>query len=178
MSDTPPQSDPTPWDDTGAGAASGQPIGGTPSAAGTPAELGQRIGARLIDHIIVGVVTAVVIVPLAIGAAVAGQTGGTITTQILGAALIFGYFVLLEHLRGQTLGKMILNLRVVGPDGQNPDLMTAAKRNAWTLIGLVPLIGWLGSIAAVIFIIVTINQSPERRGWHDQFAGAQVVRTR
>ena len=34
-------------------------------------------------------------------------------------------------------------------------------------------------LAAAIYIAVTINSSPTRTGWHDQFAGGtRVVRTR
>jgi uncharacterized RDD family membrane protein YckC len=73
--------------------------------------------------------------------------------------LWFGYFVWFESNSGATVGKKLLNLRVVVADGSNPSLETAAKRNVWMLFGLVPFVGGLLSLIAVIAIIVTISSN-------------------
>jgi hypothetical protein len=79
---------------------------------------------------------------------------------------------------------MLLKLQTRGPDGGNPTFEQALKRNAFTAIGvlgIIPFMGFLAgllSLAAVIMIAVTIsNNTATRRGWHDDFAGGtQVVK--
>ncbi len=93
--------------------------------------------------------------------------------------------MLLESSRGQTLGKMVMKVRTLGPSGTNPTTAEAIKRNAWTALGVlgaIPMIGWVGSLlylGAVIYIAVTINSNTAtRQGWHDTFAGGtRVVKT-
>lgn len=136
--------------------------------AGTsPASLGARIGARIIDAILVGIASLIIaFLLIAVDSIVAG-----VITSLLG----FGYFVWLESTQGATLGKKLLNMRVVGPDGGNPAMDVAAKRNVWMLLGIIPVVGGALSLVAVIVIIVTIAQSPDNRGYHDTFAGTSVV---
>jgi uncharacterized RDD family membrane protein YckC len=98
---------------------------------------------------------------------------------IVTTALAIGYYTLMEAQMGQTVGKMVMGLRTEGPDGKNPTMEEAAKRNAWYVLGIIPLLGWLLELGAVIYIMITINQSPDREGWHDQFAGGtRVVKTK
>ena len=65
-----------------------------------------------------------------------------------------------------------------GPGGAaKPDLAQAAIRNVWTLLNIVPFIGGLLTLVAVIVIAVTINGSPTKQGKHDELAGGtQVVK--
>lgn len=143
--------------------------GGGPTAT-SAAGIGARIGARILDALIVGI-------PLTIILGLIGLGAGTVGTGVISSLVYFGYFVLLESNQGATLGKKILSMRVVGPDGGNPPPDVTAKRNLWMLLGIIPFgIGFLLSLIAVIAIIVTIAQSPEQRGWHDQFAGSAVLR--
>ncbi len=81
----------------------------------------------------------------------------------------------MESSRGQTLGKMVMKLKTQGPDGENPPLETAIKRNLWIGLSIVPIIGGLAQLAAAIYIAVTINQSITNAGWHDTFAGGTRV---
>jgi uncharacterized RDD family membrane protein YckC len=150
------------------------PIGGPAQVPASTAGLGVRIGARLLDAILVGL-------PAAISLSILGLGGGfTGTDTWVSSAVIsllwFGYFAWFESNRGATIGKKLLNLRVVVADGSNPSLETAAKRNVWMLFGLVPVIGGLLSLIAVIAIIVTISSNPASRGKHDEFAGTAVMR--
>lgn len=163
-----------------------------PSGAGTPADLTTRFLARLIDHLILGVVIAVIIIPLIIGAMFAGSGGfgmgfgmgfgfdaGSFVASILGAAITIGYFAFLEARNGQTVGKMAMSIRTQGPDGAKPTMEQALKRNAWYALGIIPFLGGLAQLAVIIYIAVTINNSPNRIGWHDTFAGGtQVVKTK
>lgn len=152
---------PSEYGDGPAGGGAGQP-------AGTTAGLGARIGARLLDVLIVGIPASIILIPLfSLGATTAG---------VITSLLWFGYFVILESTQGATVGKKVLSLRVVGPDGGLPSTEVAAKRNVWMLLGILPFIGGLLSLIAVIVIIVTISQSPENRGYHDTFAGTFVLK--
>lgn len=154
------------------------------SGIGGPADLGPRVLARLIDSVLLWVVLFVVIVPIMIATSILGSFGGafggsfsigSLIFGILMAAIIIGYFAVMESQRGQTVGKMALGLKTVGPDGKNPTLEEAAKRSGWYALGIVPIIGGLLELGAAIYIMVTINQSPTKQGWHDKFAGGTSV---
>lgn len=153
-----------------------------------PAELLDRFVAKLIDFVITGVVyviiAAILAVALTIGTGSSWLSG--VVTSIVLVALQLGYFTFLESSRGQTVGKMVMKLHVLGPNGGTPTTEEALKRNLWmaiSLIGIVPLIGWLIQFVAWIAALVTIamginNNTATRQAWHDQFAGGtQVVKT-
>ncbi|CAN5770850.1 hypothetical protein BH23ACT5_BH23ACT5_02730 [soil metagenome] len=154
---------------------------------GSPADLGTRFLARLIDGILLAIVGAVILVPLIIGAMFAGANTGfnpfggfgisSIVGAIITAALYVGYFAFMESRTGQTVGKMVLGLKTIGPDGNNPTIEQAIKRNAWMALSIIPVLGGLAQLAAAIYIAVTINSSPTNTGWHDEFAdGTSVIR--
>ena len=148
------------------------PGGGPPPGgfAGT-ASLGARIGARLLDVLLIAVPAAIVLWLVGIGR----DGGGWIGSAVF-SVLWFGYFVWFESNRGATIGKRLLNLRVVVADGSNPPVEATAKRNLWMLFGLVPIVGGLIWFVAVIVIIVTIASDDANRGFHDNFAGTAVMR--
>lgn len=150
-----------------------------------PAELLDRFVAKLIDFVIVGVVYAIIAVIL--GVAVAVGTGSSwimgVVTSVVLVALQLGYFTFLESSRGQTVGKMVMKLRVLGPDGGTPATEEALKRNIWmaiSLIGIIPFIGWLIQGVAWIAALVTIalginNDTAKRQAWHDHLGGGTRV---
>lgn len=159
------------------------------SGAGSPADLGVRFLARLIDSILVSVVTFWIIVGLFVPALFTnaatgynffgGFTLSSIVASLLTAAVIIGYFAFMESRTGQTVGKMLIGLKTVGPDGNPPSMEQAIKRNAFYALSIIPILGGLAQLAAVIYIAVTINSSPTHTGWHDEFAGGtQVLRTK
>ncbi len=183
---SPPPGGPTPPPSPGGGFPGG--AAGVPR----PAELLNRFLARLIDHILVGVVYVPIYVILSaiIYSGFSNSFGEYFIfytlTAILQAALFLAYFTLLESNRGQTVGKMIMKLRTYAPDGvSNPTVQQAAKRNAYSALGvlsIVPFIGWFflgwaAPIAAMIFIAITLNNDqPNHQGWHDKFAGGTQVK--
>lgn len=152
------------------------------------ADLGPRFLARLIDSVLLMTVWLMVFVPLLIGAVFAGATGvggfsggfGGIAGIVMGliwVSIIVAYFAVLESWRGQTIGKMLMKLKTQGADGENPSLEMAIKRNIWYVLGIIPFIGAIAQLGAVIYIAVTISQSDTNTGWHDTFAGGtQVVK--
>ncbi|APE32807.1 RDD family protein [Nocardia mangyaensis] len=138
----------------------------------TPADLGIRIGARIIDNLIVSIPIAIVLSLVLSGNTVQLATG------FIGSLALYGYFVAMEVTQGTSLGKKILGLRVVAPGGA-PNLTPeqSLKRNLFVAVGAVPCIGSLASLGLAIYIMVTISQDPNKQGWHDKFAGGtQVVK--
>lgn len=167
----------------------GQPAPGAGqqgAGAGELADLGTRVIARLIDFILLWIVNVIVVFTVIFGAlfsSAGGMFGGGFGLPgfiggIVSAAIYVGYFAFLESSRGQTLGKMLMKVRVEGPDGQLPTMEQGLKRNAWLALAIIPLVGWLLQLAAAIYIIVTINNdTATRQGWHDEFAdGTRVVK--
>lgn len=164
---------------------------GVPQTGARPAELLDRFLARLIDDVLLFLVNVIFVVFIVIGA-VMGSSGGVgmggsyavgIVTSLLSTAIYLGYFAFFESTRGQTIGKMLMKLRTVGPNGGNPTLEQAARRNifmAYPLLGIIPFLGGLIGIAAclvgTIMIAVGINNDTvNRQAWHDQFAGGTRV---
>lgn len=157
-----------------------------------PAGVGIRIGAYIIDAIIVGIVNAIVAVIVTIPFAVnEGTTGVPFVTTgnflasfivgLLGAAVTLAYFGILESRNGQTLGKRLLNIRAVTADMGQLELPDAVKRRIPFVIGSIipiPFIGPLVSLGLAIAIIVTTaTDQPWHRGLHDKWAGSMVVQT-
>jgi uncharacterized RDD family membrane protein YckC len=205
---TPPPPPPAGYGNPPQGGYGTPPPGGQPGAYGAPgpgqavgfprpAELLDRFLARLIDGVILGVVFGILFAILGAiliqEATYDFQTGqfddGSsvlfyIVLSALTSLIYLGYYALLESSRGQTIGKQLVKLKVVGPDGvSNPTMEQAIRRNIWMafgILGIVPivgqLIGGLAQIAAIILIVVGINGDPiSRQHWFDKFAGGTKV---
>lgn len=160
----------------------------------TPAPLRDRFLARLVDGVLLGVTTTVVVNVVVVGAVLGHAmsfygTGSrwvdVAVSAVLTAAIDLGYFAFMESTEGRTVGKRVMGLRTLGPDGGRPTLEEAVRRNIWTpfgILGVVPVVGstlgGLATLAAVIAIAVGINaDAVTRQGWHDRFAGGtRVVR--
>lgn len=142
--------------------------------AGSKADLTQRLIAAVIDGAVAGVLTAVI-------PGVGGLLGG------LYILLRDGLDV--EYLRGRSLGKTLMKLKVVREDGQPMDLGTSVRRN-WTLslgllvtvLALIPILGWIAGffLALIIPIVVIIEAAlvfmdADGRRFGDRTAGTKVV---
>jgi uncharacterized RDD family membrane protein YckC len=167
-----------------------------PGTGERPGELVDRFVARLIDHVLVGVVNAIIASVVLVGMigldsggglGMFGSTGGSFAAAavitIVGVALQLAYFGFLDTTQGRSLGKMVMKLKVEGAGGGNPTWEESLKRNVWIafgLAGIVPVLGIVGSLAslvAVIVIAVQISNDPAtRRPWTDTFAGTRVVK--
>ena len=147
----------------------GEPGGYPPPGGQEPGGLVPRFLARFIDGIIVNVV--------AFGIAIAiGSLNNYWVTGLFSGLLTFLYFLAFESTQGWTPAKKLLNLHVRGPGGApKPTVQQSAIRNSWTLLNIVPFIGGLLTLVAVIVIAVTINSSPTKQGKHDELAGGTQV---
>jgi len=147
------------------------PYGASGPSHGEPAGLLTRFFARFIDGVIVGIVGFLL-------AFVTDTMSSVLVTGLFTGVLTFGYFVLFETTQGWTPGKKLLGLSVHGPGGQpKPDAKQSAIRNAFTLLSIVPFVGGLLAVIAIIVIAVTISGSPTKQGKHDELAGGtQVVK--
>ncbi|MEV0436019.1 MULTISPECIES: RDD family protein [unclassified Nocardia] len=136
-------------------------------------DLGTRFGARFIDGLIVGIPMAIVnfILP-------ASMLVTFVVIPILSTLALVGYNVAMEVTQGATVGKKLLGLRVVAPGGA-PKLTpeVSIKRNIYLVPSVIYCLGNLATAGLGIYIAVTINNDPNKQGWHDKFAGGtQVVK--
>ena len=150
----------------------GYPSGPPAAWGGHPGGLGVRWGARLIDGLLLGIVAFLL-------SFFFDDSSRILVTGLFTGLLTFAYFVAMEVTQGRTLGKMALGLSVRGPGGApKPDLKQSAIRNAFTLLPIVPFIGGLLGVIAIVLIAVTINSSPTKQGKHDELAGGtQVIKS-
>jgi uncharacterized RDD family membrane protein YckC len=148
----------------------GEPGGYPPAGGGQePGGLVPRFIARFIDGVIVHIVWIILVL-------VTDTLSSFWVTGLFSGLLTFLYFLAFESTQGWTPGKRILGLSVRGPGGAaKPDVQQSAIRNSWTLLNIIPFIGGLLTIIAVIVIAVTINSSPTKQGKHDELAGGTQV---
>jgi len=108
------------------------------------ADVINRIVAIIIDNVILWVVMFVISLPLGMGTMMMGSVmnpmaaaqlaGASMIVSILGILIGLGYFVYFEGTTGQTIGKKIVNIKVVREDGKPMDYMTALVRTVLRVI--------------------------------------------
>jgi uncharacterized RDD family membrane protein YckC len=129
------------------------------------AGFGIRLGAYIIDAIIIGVIVGIL---TAIGRAsgsdsLTGLSGGA------GGLIGFFYLVYFWATTGQTPGKRVLGLRVVGRDDSTGGIGWGPAIIRW--------IGYLISGAVFLIGFLWIIWDNQKQGWHDKLAGTHVVRS-
>ena len=85
------------------------------------------------------------------------------------SVVVFGpriYYISLTGLRGQTVGKMAVGIKVVVGGNRNPGIGRAALRET---------IGKYLSIIALGLGFLWIVRDPRKQGWHDKIASTYVV---
>lgn len=149
------------------------------------ATIGSRALARIIDSVILGAIVSILWFAVLGGIGATANDDGTVSEEQAGGILaaFFGMFVLtviitiayelvLIAIKGQTVGKMIMGIKVVrSADGQVPGFGPSFMR--W----LLPIIGWL--ICAIGEILVYLSplfdSSGRAQGWHDKAANTLVI---
>jgi len=142
----------------GGGAAGGGPSPYTTSAPSGQAPLnvaalpragfGIRMGALLLDIILVGIVTQ------------------QLHDHDVFLVLLAAYGAVMWKLKGSTIGGIICGLQVVRVDGRLIDWPTAVVRALSCFLSL--------AVVGLGFIWIAIDH--DRQGWHDKIAGTAVVR--
>ena len=135
---------------------------------------GRRILAIIVDGIIVGLPTGLIAAMLGVVSSGAGEVSASLEgvaglfAALISIVLYFGYYVLMEGYLGQTLGKMLLGIKVVREDdGGVPGVKAAAIRTVLRIVD--GLFSYL-----VGFITVLISGKNQRLG--DMAAHTLVVR--
>lgn len=134
--------------------AYGQPTMGAP---GQIASMGNRFFALLIDAIILVVIDVILRI-------IFGQT----LSSLLNIVINFGYFGYLLGVRQQSVGMMVLNIKVVdantgGPIGLGRGLLRYLVQG---LTGLLCLVGYFSPF---------FDRTKRNQGWHDKAASCFVV---
>lgn len=135
--------------------------------------VGRRAVAVIIDAIIIGIVIGGIGGVLG-GAMMSGSSDPTAAAGSLGmiqgilGLLGFLYLVVMEALTGQTIGKMVMGIRVVKVDGTPISWKESIIRNILRIID-----GLLAYIVGAIFVWT----SPMKQRLGDKAAGTIVVRT-
>ena len=138
---------------------------------------GARLGARILDGLIVIAVAVVafvlaLIVAAGVGAVTAG-VGGVLIVWLALFIILAGalaYEVVLTATKGQTLGKQAVGIKVVRIDnGQIPGWGPAFKR--WGLPAL------LGLVGVSLLCYLSLLWGDNRQGWHDKVAETYVIKT-
>ena len=130
----------------------------------------RRLGGWVIDWVIVNVLA---IVPTGLLAASAD-----VRSSLVGGLVVLGiwpvYSILLIHLRGQTLGRMALRIKVVDLEDGRPPGWGRSTIRVLVQLGLL--------LALFVPVLAALNYArvlwdPWKRGWHDRAARTIVVGT-
>lgn len=135
---------------------------------------GKRVLARVLDAVIVGIPASLLLAVMGLPAPTIGLGGTEAWAQsAITAGLWFLYYVSFEAVSGATFAKRIMNMKVVSDTEGTVGLGSAALRNSWILLGLVPAIGGVLLLGAVVWIVASMGQ--DKKGIHDRLAGTVVI---
>lgn len=153
-------------------------VGTRPSSANY-ANLGQRIVAAIIDGIIVGIAVGVVSGLFMFSGL--GMFGGSRMWHmfaspwvwapwmwLVGLLIPVGYYTYLEGTSGQTIGKRIMNIKVVKADGSRCDMSSAFLRS---------ILRFIDSLFIGIVGIIAISTTEKKQRIGDIVANTIVVKT-
>jgi uncharacterized RDD family membrane protein YckC len=145
------------------------------AAAGTLAlgGRGARLGATLIDLAIH--LTLFFGVVWLLGWRLADDSvASAVRMTVLSLAIFFAVQGVPLAQRGQTLGKMVLGLRIVRPDGSRVSALRlfGLRYAIGTVVGAVPFVGWIYTLVDSLLIF-----RESHRCLHDQIADTVVIRT-
>ncbi|KKB37579.1 RDD family protein [Bacillus thermotolerans] len=127
-----------------------------------------RLWAYLLDLLVIGSLSRLLVYPVLQMAGVE-EGGGVFSAENIAASIIFYlYFVLMTKWRGQTLGKMVFGLKVVP---------LKATQLSWPTVLFREWIGrYLSATIWILYVIVAFM--PKKQGLHDYFADTAVIHER
>nr|WP_225435347.1 RDD family protein [Bacillus aerolatus] len=128
-----------------------------------------RFWAYLLDLIVIGSISRLLVYPL-FRAAELDTTSGELFSaiNIAAAAVFYLYFILMTKRWGQTIGKMVFGLKVISLKSSDLSWQAILFRE------------WIGRyLSATIFILyVLVAFLPKKQGLHDYFADTTVIHER
>jgi uncharacterized RDD family membrane protein YckC len=141
---------------------------------GELAGIAQRVVARFIDSLVVGIPMSVFLTIVLNRMYPIPEQPPSLFAIWLATLLIYvAYEVILVARLGQTVGKRMIGIRVVDLDGDIPGWAKATRRFLLPFAaGMIPYIGLPLGIA----VFLRAAFVGDRRGFHDLFAGTRVVR--
>lgn len=144
---------------------------GTTAVSGEKAALGNRFLAGLIDGIIVGFASSIIAVPIVLTGMVPW-----FLVPLVYAVIAFGLFTAANYgllaKEGQTIGKKIMNLRIVKQDGSRPDVKDLVTKR-YAIFWLVSAVPWIGGLVSLVNVCLVLRES--RLAGHDEVAQTKVV---
>lgn len=145
---------------------------------------GQRVGARIIDTVIVYAVIIVLYIIFGVGMLAASSSssrttgsvaaGGLIVFFLASFAMVVLYEVVTTATMGATLGKKMLGLSVINSrNGQKPGFGAALLR--W---GFPAVVGWFTCGLGQLLILLSpfFDNTGKMQGWHDKAANTFVIK--
>ncbi|MFB9680491.1 RDD family protein [Streptosporangium vulgare] len=176
----------------------GQPYGGPPGAPAPLAEWWQRLVARIIDGVILvipmliitAVLTAVIVTQASFNTETGAFTepGGVFLASLLTALITGAIYVAYEFFMltrgGQTVGKMVMGIKVVPVGGALPPgglSSDVALKRAGVLFGpqflsWVPFLNYAANIFSLVNVLWLLWDKPLQQALHDKVAGTVVVK--
>lgn len=143
------------------------------------ASLSDRFAGAFIDGLIGLVASIPIWGVLFLTGVVTFKTMGTLGFGYILAMSLVGYAIFIAihwkflNATGQTIGKKVMNTRIVTMDGKKPEIKDLLiKRYGFTqLISIIPVVGtW------IVLVSVLLIFKKDRRCLHDLIAGTQVIK--
>ncbi|WP_418281466.1 RDD family protein [Halorubrum sp. DTA98] len=104
-----------------------------------------RIGAFIIDIVLVGIALGIVVGAISLVSDTLGVLFAGLST-----IAFFAYFIYMEGTYGQTIGKRLLGIVVITEDGGDCDMRAAAIRNVLRIVD-----GAFGYLVGLVVILLT-----------------------
>jgi eukaryotic-like serine/threonine-protein kinase len=167
------------------------------------ADIGRRFAAYMLDHFVVRSVTSILVFLVYIISELIGHHDSPALNALVQfrPAVLVLYFALTESVWGRGLGKRVMGLRVVGPDGEAPGLGRSLLRSlvlpgAVGLTLLPPVVhldlgyrslypnvisgpAGIAVVVALVFLcLITMRAKNGYRGLHEFASGTRVLRPR
>lgn len=125
-----------------------------------------RLWAYLIDFLIIGSLNRIIINPIFRWFEIPLDDGGIFSAYtIVSSILFFGYFIGMTLIFGQTLGKMVLGIKVISIKHEKLDWKTVLFRE------------WIGRYISAFFFLgyIATAFTQRKQGFHDLLADTGVV---
>lgn len=142
----------------------------------------RRVGAQIIDGLIISVVAGALFVPLGIGvfaddpSYIAIALGFVVATLIITVVALLYAPLMMSRTNGQTLGRMVTGIRVLRSDGSSLTLGWAVLREVAIKALLVNLANAFTFGVAGLLDVLWPLWDEENRALHDFVADTRVVR--